>query len=159
MYDLLNTLRLSNRGREAAVYETLCAAVTGKAYTENWKNDAFLISMAAAQVRRNELCTYDDDDRVSEEEKRNRRVAIQLQNAAKHHENNRKAVVISIVEDSLTQNGWVKTDRMAKMEQDIHRMEQDLQSVRFLQLLTIVILLLFISLEWTSLLYFLPLYI
>ncbi|KAJ7692839.1 hypothetical protein B0H17DRAFT_1132818 [Mycena rosella] len=143
MYDLITTLRFSDRHREAAVYETLCAAVTSTAFAEEWRTNTTSVSSAAAEARKVELVSLDDvDDAVaSQEEKKNRRVAIQLRIATKRFEETRKVAAVIVWEEALMKKGWIKTDRISvnSLENQIAGIQKQLHTINVIHVSALVL--------------------
>lgn len=59
--EVLHILRLSNRGKEAAVYETLTAAITNEDFSEAWETNTQLIATAATAARKSDVVSLDED--------------------------------------------------------------------------------------------------
>ncbi|KAJ7119062.1 hypothetical protein C8R44DRAFT_789937 [Mycena epipterygia] len=117
MYDLLVTLRYSDRGREAAVFETLCAAATATAYSDEWKSDKTRISVAAARAFSIDFLPLPKESAALTTAQKNRESAATLRHMAKKFEAGRAAISVTIYEETLAKKGWLNSDRISQLEE------------------------------------------
>ncbi|KAJ7230610.1 hypothetical protein GGX14DRAFT_583979 [Mycena pura] len=123
--EVLHILRLSNRGRQAAVYETLTAAITNEDFSEAWETNTQLIATAATAARKSDVVSLDEDSEATPDMQKTRRIALQLRSTVKKYEARGEALAVSVFEQKLRGEGWVKTDRMARFDGERHGHRQN----------------------------------